>query len=114
MSVRNRLWFGGWDRSGVRYKVGINGLEKWLSIVYRNRVDRNRGKVVTTYLIKCLPEAVLQRLVNANVTLNAGKGVFNVSSVKFLGKSSELMASKLISTRSKQSLICHTPPTFTK
>ncbi|CAB3999375.1 Retrovirus-related Pol poly from transposon [Paramuricea clavata] len=31
-------------------------------------------------------EAVLQRLVNANVTLNAEKCVFNVSSVKFLGQ----------------------------
>ena len=31
-------------------------------------------------------EAVLQRLGNANVTLNAEKCVFNVSSVKFLGQ----------------------------
>ena len=36
---------------GVRYKVLINGLEKWLSIKHQNRTDENRGRVVPTDLI---------------------------------------------------------------
>ena len=57
-------------------------------------------------------EAVLQRLGNANVTLNAEKCVFNVSSVKFLGQI--VGADGIIQRKYKRLPKCHTQPTYTK
>jgi hypothetical protein len=57
-------------------------------------------------------EAVLQRLGNANVTLNAEKCVFNVSSVKFLGQI--VGAVGIIQRKYKRLPKCHTQPTYTK
>ena len=56
-------------------------------------------------------EAVLRRLGNVNVTLNAEKCVFKFRSVKFLG---QIVGSNQTPKRSKQFLICHIQPTFTK
>ncbi|CAB4035810.1 Hypothetical predicted protein, partial [Paramuricea clavata] len=59
-------------------------------------------------------EAVLQRLGNANVTLNAEKCVFNVSIVKFLGQIVGADGIKLDREKIQAILECHTQPTYMK